>query len=259
MTCSTFVWNFFCVAKTDVKLWGLDRDSYRNILMKSTINKRKMYEEFLSKVSILGNEMVFVCLRQFRAWLNFNLNLLVDWTESLEKWERYTVADALEPCSFEDGETIVRQGEPGDDFYIIVEGRAVVMQQRSGGGLAEAEPAVEVGHLGPSDYFGTKSLIIAFHPPSSSINSFSFGTGEIALLLDRPRAATVIAKGPLKCVKLDRARWVLNNFSLWKFVLDIKWCVSQFPMNRFERVLGLCADILKRNIQLYHSFVSLSV
>ncbi|XP_046631570.1 cAMP-dependent protein kinase type I regulatory subunit-like isoform X1 [Daphnia pulicaria] len=170
-------------AKTDVKLWGLDRDSYRRILMISTINKRKMYEEFLSKVSIL---------------------------ESLEKWERFTVADALEPCSFEDGETIVRQGEPGDDFYIIVEGRAVVMQQRSGGGLAEAEPAVEVGHLGPSDYFG-----------------------EIALLLDRPRAATVIAKGPLKCVKLDRAR--------------------------FERVLGLCADILKRNIQLYHSFVSLSV
>jgi len=31
-------------------------------------------------------------------------------------------------------------------------------------------------------------------------------TGEIALLLDRPRAATVVAKGPLKCVKLDRAR-----------------------------------------------------
>ena len=64
------------------------------------------------------------------------------------------MADALEPCSFEDGETIVKQGEPGDDFYIIVEGRAVVMQQRSGG-AAEAEPAVEVGHLGPSDYFGT--------------------------------------------------------------------------------------------------------
>ena len=75
--------------------------------------------------------------------------------ESLEKWERYTVADALEPCSFVDGETIVRQGEPGDDFYIIVEGRAVVMQQRSGG--AETEPPVEVGHLGPSDYFGIKT------------------------------------------------------------------------------------------------------
>lgn len=57
--------------------------------------------------------------------------------------------------------------------------------------------------------------------------------GEIALLLDRPRAATVIAKGPLKCVKLDR--------------------------QRFERVLGPCSDILKRNITQYNSYVSLSV
>lgn len=30
------------VAKTDVKLWGIDRDSYRRILMGSTIRKRKM-------------------------------------------------------------------------------------------------------------------------------------------------------------------------------------------------------------------------
>ena len=55
--------------------------------------------------------------------------------------------------------------------------------------------------------------------------------GEIALLLDRPRAATVIAKGPLKCVKLDR--------------------------QRFERV-PVC-QILKRNISRYTSYVSLSV
>nr|BAN20503.1 cAMP-dependent protein kinase R1 [Riptortus pedestris] len=165
-------------AKTAVKLWGIDRDSYRRILMGSTIRKRKMYEGFLSRVSIL---------------------------ESLDKWERLTVADALEPVSFSDGETIVRQGEPGDDFYIIVEGTALVLQCRG-----EGDTAVEVGKLGPSDYFG-----------------------EIALLLDRPRAATVVAKGPLKCVKLDRAR--------------------------FERVLGPCADILKRNITQYNSFVSLSV
>jgi len=51
--------------------------------------------------------------------------------------------------------------------------------------------------------------------------------GEIALLLDRPRAATVIAKGPLKCVKLDR--------------------------QRFERVLGPVSEILKRNISRYTS------
>lgn len=82
------------------------------------------------------------------------LTLLRKFTESLEKWERLTVADALEPVAFEDGETIVRQGEPGEDFYIIVEGTAVVLQQRT-----EAEEPAEVGRLGPSDYFGTYTFL----------------------------------------------------------------------------------------------------
>jgi len=163
-------------AKTDVKLWGIDRNSYRRILMGSTIRKRKLYEEFLNKVSIL---------------------------QSLDDWERLTIADALEPVQFEDGETIMRQGEDGEVFYIILEGNARVLQKP-----AEDKDTVEVGVLGPSDYFG-----------------------EIALILRRPRAATVIAKGKLKCVRLDRAR--------------------------FERVLGPCSEILKRNIGHYDSLVKL--
>jgi len=128
--------------------------------------------------------------------------------ENLDKWERLTVADSLEAVSFEDEEVVVKQGEQGNDFFIIVEGTAIVTQYRNDD-QSEQEP-VEVGRLGPSDYFG-----------------------EIALILDRPRAATVTARGPLKCVKLDRGR--------------------------FERVLGPCSEILKRNIQQYNSYVSLSV
>ena len=41
-------------AKSAVKLWAIDRDTYRRILMGSTIRKRKMYESLLEKVSILG-------------------------------------------------------------------------------------------------------------------------------------------------------------------------------------------------------------
>ncbi|CAG0906638.1 unnamed protein product [Cyprideis torosa] len=69
-------------AKTNVKLWGIDRDSYRRILMGSTIRKRKMYDEFLARVPIL---------------------------ECLDKWERLTVADVLEQVSFDDGEAVVQQ------------------------------------------------------------------------------------------------------------------------------------------------------
>jgi cAMP-dependent protein kinase regulator len=165
-------------AKAECKLWAIDRKTYRRILMGSTIKKRKMYEEFLSKVKIL---------------------------QELDQWERLTVADALEPVQFNDGDNIVEQGEKGNDFFIIVEGTAIVYQKPS-----DDEPAVEVSKLGPSDYFG-----------------------EIALLFDRPRAATVKAKGPLKCVKMDR--------------------------NRFERVLGPISDILKRNVAQYNSFINLAV
>ncbi|KRZ33910.1 cAMP-dependent protein kinase regulatory subunit [Trichinella pseudospiralis] len=164
------------LAKTRVKLWALDRDTYRRILMGSTIRKRKQYEEFLSKVKIL---------------------------EDLDKWERLTVADALEPVAFEKGTHIVEQGQPGDNFFIILEGEAEVYQKRS----EDSKPEL-VGHLNPSEYFG-----------------------EIALLLDRPRAATVVAKTALKCAKLDRAR--------------------------FERVMGPCSEILKRNILNYNSYVNL--
>jgi cAMP-dependent protein kinase regulator len=101
-----------------------------------------------------------------------------DFVENLDKWERLTVADALEAVSFDDTKVVVTQGEPGNDFFIIVEGTAVVTQYRN-----EGEDSVEVGRLGTSDYFG-----------------------EIALILDRPRAATVTARGALKCVKLDRGR-----------------------------------------------------
>lgn len=47
-------------AKNQVKLWGIDRDSYRRILMGSTIRKRKLYDEFLSKVSILGTSFHYL-------------------------------------------------------------------------------------------------------------------------------------------------------------------------------------------------------
>jgi hypothetical protein len=96
---------------------------------------------------------VFVAVWKYCYFLFDSLNCF--FTESLDKWERLTVADALEPVSFEDRETIVRQGEPGDDFYIIVEGTALVLQYR-----AEGEEPMEVGRLGPSDYFGKSTCII---------------------------------------------------------------------------------------------------
>lgn len=76
--------------------------------------------------------------------------------------------------TFDDGEVVVREGEPGDRFYIVVEGAAEVSVAGS------TRPA-----LGPGE-----------------------GFGEIALLRGVPRSATVRAKGRLRLLSLTHERFV---------------------------------------------------
>jgi cAMP-dependent protein kinase regulator len=68
------------------------------------------------------------------------------------------------------GDVLVRQGDMGDAFYVVASGRAEVVQD--GASLAD---------LGPGEFFG-----------------------EIALLEDVPRTASVVAKTPLRVFRLDR-------------------------------------------------------
>ena len=62
----------------------------------------------------------------YRTWLlslhnRKEVKISPTFLESLDKWERLTVADALEPVTFEAGQEVVVQGQAGSDFFIIVE------------------------------------------------------------------------------------------------------------------------------------------
>ena len=75
-----------------------------------------------------------------------------------------------EERSFGEGEAIVRQGEPGDDLYVILEGRVRVER---GGRPVES--------LGEGEFFG-----------------------EVAVLDGRPRSADVVAEIPTRTLRLSR-------------------------------------------------------
>jgi MFS family permease len=80
------------------------------------------------------------------------------------------LASSLIPMSVPAGTEIIRQGEPGDRFYVIGSGEVDV--------LVDGQ---EQGTLGPGDYFG-----------------------EIALLRDVPRTATVRARSDVELSALER-------------------------------------------------------
>jgi hypothetical protein len=83
----------------------------------------------------------------------------------------------LEPMKVAAGETVLRQGQPADRFYIIARGELDILREdgdESGGDRRLAT-------LGPGQFFG-----------------------EIGLLTDRPRTASVRARGPVELLALDR-------------------------------------------------------
>jgi uncharacterized protein YhbP (UPF0306 family) len=86
----------------------------------------------------------------------------------IESGDRFVTS--LQHVEVPAGETIVRQGTPADKFFILVEGEADI--------LRDEQP---VGSLAPGDLFG-----------------------EVAIMRDQPRSATVRAKSAVRLFALDR-------------------------------------------------------
>lgn len=138
-----------CIAKGPVRLWALDRVSFKTILMQTAISKRAMHKSFLQQVPVLSQ---------------------------LTEYEVLTIADALQEESFEDGAIICSQGECGDQFYIIKEGAAVCTQSSSTG------TSQEVARLGDGSYFGEVSKVSHHLRHRSSSFPDSFGNLTPSLL-----------------------------------------------------------------------------
>uniref|UniRef100_F7IC21 cAMP-dependent protein kinase type II-alpha regulatory subunit n=1 Tax=Callithrix jacchus TaxID=9483 RepID=F7IC21_CALJA len=142
------------VATSEGSLWGLDRVTFRRIIVKNNAKKRKMFESFIESVPLL---------------------------KSLELSERMKIVDVIGEKIYKDGERIITQTKSNKD-----------------GGNQE----VEITRCHKGQYFG-----------------------ELALVTNKPRAASAYAVGDVKCLVMD--------------------------VQAFERLLGPCMDIMKRNISHY--------
>uniref|UniRef100_A0A672JGP8 cAMP-dependent protein kinase type II-alpha regulatory subunit n=1 Tax=Salarias fasciatus TaxID=181472 RepID=A0A672JGP8_SALFA len=122
--------------------------------------------------------------------------------KSLELSERMKIVDVLGARAFKDGEQIITQGDKADCFYIVESGQVKIMIKSKTKAGQQDNSEVEVARCSRGQYFG-----------------------ELALVTNKPRAASVYAVGETKLLVID--------------------------IQAFERLLGPCMDIMKRNISQY--------
>lgn len=151
---------------TDCKVWALGRKEFREILMRSTMDKREHFQSILAHIPILQN---------------------------LDRYERLKLADCLLTETYADESVIVKEGEEGDRFYIILEGECKI----------------------------TKGGIETLNSPLRATQFF----GELALLNNAPRKATVTCVGNVKLASIDR--------------------------EAFQMLMGPCKEIMERTQEEY--------
>jgi CRP-like cAMP-binding protein len=95
--------------------------------------------------------------------------------EGLSKRQRQKLATRFVPRDYTAGECIVTQGKGGEGLFIVVSGQAEAVRERVDG------TKVVVNTFGPTDFFG-----------------------EIALLYEGTRSASVVATEKTECLALTR-------------------------------------------------------
>lgn len=106
-------------------LFSLDRDTFNHIVKTAAIKKRDLYESFLTKIEIFS---------------------------TLEPYERAKICDCLKTEVYKKGDSIIKEGEMGDTFYLVQSGTADAFQNENG---AEKR----VFQYKENDYFGELALL----------------------------------------------------------------------------------------------------
>lgn len=90
------------------RLWAMDRLTFRKIVIKSTNDRLKQFENFLKNVPILNQ---------------------------LTPYERTNISYALKSREYDDGSVIIRQGDKADEMYFIESGNVRCLIKQVGTSL----------------------------------------------------------------------------------------------------------------------------
>lgn len=117
----------------------------------------------------------------------------------------------LEPVEYSAGDTVVSQGEAGEHYYIIAEGKCIVSRRPK-----EKAESIKLAELGPGDSFGEEALIM----DSTRNATVTMATDGILMQLSKDNFNKLIKEPTLNAVRYDEAQDLIYKGACW---LDVRY------------------------------------
>ena len=141
----------------------------------------------------------------------------------------------LEPVVFETGDTVIKQGEPGDNYYIIQEGTCEVTRVPG-----EGKEPVKLAELTVGDSFGEEALLTDA-TRNATVTMLSDG---VLMQLNKDSFVDLIKKPSLSSLSFNQATEVINEGGEW---IDVRFA-EEFKASHIGTSANIPLNLLRAQI-----------
>ncbi|XP_046843994.1 cGMP-dependent protein kinase 1-like [Xenia sp. Carnegie-2017] len=200
-------------AKEHSRLWVIDRSVFKVIMMRTGITRLKEHRKFLKSVSLLSK---------------------------LPEEKLTKMVDVLQEEIYDEGTVLIREGESGNTFFIIIEGMVKVTQTVNNSSVPQLVRTLKKG-----DYFGERALL---SEDCRTANVIACAKGVSCLVLERNAFKELI--GDLNELKIkdygDEQRGAIrfaisseNLVNMSNISRNTPRCIAEHELNDFTVVTTL--------------------
>ncbi len=141
----------------------------------------------------------------------------------------------LEPLEFKAGNTVIKQGDPGDSYYIIQDGQCEVSRIPSPG----SKP-VKLADLSPGDSFGEEALLMGGKRNASVIMK----TDGILMKLSKENFITLVKIPSMSEVTYDQGKTLVEAGAVW---LDVRF-KDEFKESSIKGSINIPFNMLRAQL-----------
>ena len=145
----------------------------------------------------------------------------------------------LEPVAYEAGDAVIKQGDPGDNYYIIQEGTCEVTRIPG-----EGKNPVKLGEMAVGDSFGEESLLT----DSTRNATVTMLTDGILMQLNKDNFIELIKKPSLSTVSFDQAMEIVNGGGEW---IDVRFA-KEFEVSNIEASTNIPLNLLRVQLDKFN-------